>query len=117
VIDDDLVLKTRFRELRAEEERRAPHFRVQPVRRGVRLRPLSAVAAVLLVFVVTFVAIGVRARHTTFSDSDRAVVHAVGEWRPPTEFLLRTPGDEILTNTPPIPDHSGVLTTTRGLSQ
>lgn len=113
----DLELRNRFRELRADEESRAPRFGLRPFRREVRWRPLSALAAVLLVSFVTIIAIEIRARRSTFSDADRAVVQAVRVWQPPTEFLLRTPGDEILTTTPPIPDTSEMLTTTRGLWQ
>jgi ABC-type cobalt transport system substrate-binding protein len=110
-------LKRLFRELRSEEERGVPQFGRQPVRRAPAFRALPAVAAVVLLFLVVLVAVRVRVRHTTFSGSDRAVARAVAEWQPPTEFLLRTPGGEILTTTPAIPEVAGVLSTTKGVSQ
>ncbi len=103
MIDDEGDLRPRFQELRDEERRFAPRFRVAPPLRRLAPRRLitAAAALILLVLVVT---ISVRSRKTTFSASDRAAVRSIAAWHPPTDFLLRTPGSEILLTTPVIPD-------------
>ena len=103
--DDDL--RSRFHNLRELDESAAPRFRVPRSRAS---RPRFVVAAAMLVilsFVVTL--IGVRGRSVTFSESDRATVQSIASWQPPTRFLLRTPGNQILTTTPVIPDVHDVL--------
>ena len=101
-MDEERDLRARFQELRDEELRFAPPFRTPGRQRLAPRRLLAAAAAfVLLAFVV---AISVRSGRTTFSDSDRAAVKTVAAWHPPTEFLLHTPGSEILVTTPVIPD-------------
>ncbi|HEX9460790.1 MAG TPA: hypothetical protein VGA84_16695 [Thermoanaerobaculia bacterium] len=102
MIDDDGDFRARFEELRAEERRFAPRFRVARPRRLAPRRLVAAAAALILLVLV--VAISVRSRRTTFSASDRAAVRSIAAWHPPTEFLLRTPGSEILLTTPVIPD-------------
>lgn len=103
--DDDL--RSQFHRLRELDERAAPRFRAPRSRTS---RPRLAVAAALLVILASAVGlIGVRSRSVTFSDSDRATVQSVAAWQPPTRFLLRTPGNQILTTTPVIPDVHDVL--------
>ena len=100
MIDEDL--RARFQELRDEERRFAPRFGVpQRLRFGLRRLLATAAAMILLALLVV---ISMRSRRTTFSASDRAAVQTIAAWHPPTEFLLRTPGSEILLTTPVIPD-------------
>jgi hypothetical protein len=103
-MDDERDLQARFHELRNEELRLAPRFRLQRGRR-VAPRRLVATAAALILLVLVAV-ITVRSRRTTFSDSDHAAVRKLAAWHPPTDFLLQTPGSEILVRTPVIPDVS-----------
>jgi hypothetical protein len=107
VIDEESDLRERFAQLRAEERRGIPQFDAEPLgRKGhVTWRVIAATVALLLVVIMT---IRIRSHATTFSDSDRAVVRSVAEWHPPTDFLLRTPGREMLTTTPHIPDLKGI---------
>jgi hypothetical protein len=102
MIDDEGDFRARFEELRKEELRFAPRFRMARSRRLAPRRLIAAAAALILLVLV--VAISVRSRRTTFSASDRAAVRSIAAWHPPTEFLLRTPGSEILLTTPVIPD-------------
>jgi hypothetical protein len=105
VIDEDEVLRRRFAELRAEERVGMPRFNPRPARSsGVAWRVIAATAALLL----ALVAIVTWSRPTRFSGSDRAVIRSVAEWHAPTDFLLRTPGSEMLTTTPRIPDLKGI---------
>jgi len=102
VIDDERDLRERFQELREAERRFAPRFGVPRRRRLVPRRLLATAAAVILLAVV--VLISIRSRRTTFSASDRAAVQTIAAWHSPTDFLLQTPGSEILVSTPAIPD-------------
>ncbi|MEA2164272.1 MAG: hypothetical protein QOK37_2399 [Thermoanaerobaculia bacterium] len=100
-------LYKRFAQLRDEERRGVPPFAVPAQARKRRIAwPLIAAPAALLIIVILIVAI--RPRTTSFSDSDRAVARSVAAWHPPTDFLLRTPGSEMLTTTPRIPDLKGI---------
>jgi hypothetical protein len=101
--DDDL--RERFAQLRAEEGGAVPRFQVRMRTRHIAWRAIAATAALLLIAIV---AITVRPRSTKFSDTDRAAVRSVAAWHPPTDFLLRTPGSEMLTTTPRIPDLKGI---------
>ncbi|MEA2336892.1 MAG: hypothetical protein QOE82_899 [Thermoanaerobaculia bacterium] len=101
--DDDL--RQRFAQLRAEELGSVPRFQVKSRARHVAWRLIAATAALLLVAIIT---ITIRSRPTKFSDTDRAAVRSVAAWHPPTDFLLRTPGSEMLTTTPRIPDLKGI---------
>ena len=98
--DDDL--RRRFHQLRAEEARAIPRFRVAERRTPRRL--LLALSVSLLLMTIVLIVVPDRPSPTTFSAADRAVVESIGGWRPPTDFLLQTPGDEMLTSTPVIPE-------------
>ena len=118
MIEESSELRKRFEELRAEDGRWIPPF--HPVTSGPRfaLQRLIAVAAVFCLLLASLAAlITIRSRRTTFSDSDRLVVRSIAAWRPPTAFLLRTPGSEILMTTPALPDVAAVFESTKGASQ
>lgn len=102
MIDEERDLRERFQELREAERRLAPRFGVPRRRRLVPRRLLATASA--LIFLAIVVLIGVRSRRTTFSASDRAAVQTIAAWHSPTDFLLQTPGNEILVSTPAIPD-------------
>ena len=91
-------LHARFEELREEERASAPRFSVHPPRRISR-RPLLALAVLLLIVVAVFYP----RRPQPFTASDRAAARAIADWHAPTDFLLRTPGSELLDSTPSIP--------------
>jgi hypothetical protein len=116
--DDPMDLRRRFEELRSEESRRIPAFNPtprRPTRFPARAR-FAAAAALLLLFAVLAAVIAVRPDRTRFSESDRAFARSIAEWRPPTAFLLRTPGSEILATTPVILDPD-VLPTVKGAAR
>jgi hypothetical protein len=108
MIDDESELRERFAELRAGERNITPPFDPRLPTREYKLawRPLAAIAALLLLAIATTFTL--RSHPTDFSESDRASLRGVAEWRPPTDFLLRTPGNELLTTTPRIPDLKGI---------
>ena len=107
MIDDESELRRRFDRLLAEERIGVPTFSVprRQTKRSLNWR-LIAVPAALLLIVALFVI--TRSQPTAFSDSDRAAVRSVSAWHPPTDFLLRTPGSEMFTTTPRIPDLKGI---------
>jgi hypothetical protein len=107
VIDEESDLRERFAHLRAEERAGIPRFESEPRgrKRHVAWRMIAVTAALLLVVITTIL---VRSHPTQFSASDRAAVRSVADWHPPTDFLLRTPGSEMLTTTPHIPDLKGI---------
>lgn len=117
----DLDLRQRFEELREEEHRVVPPFRASR-----RLRPDSSarrwmpvtVAALLLIVSVS-VLFSMRSRRASFTSDDRIAAHAIADWRPPTEFLLRTPGSELLTSMPSIPDGAvrSLVQSSKGVSR
>ena len=81
-----------FHRLRDEDLRHVPSFRVvRPIRTW---RPLLA-AAVLIVVILGVVAVGHRRP---------PVAESIVTWKAPTDFLLRTPGSEILSAVPRIPE-------------
>jgi hypothetical protein len=117
-MDEESELRARFEELRAEDQRWMPRYRPGPSRRLFAPRRLLAVAAVSFLLVVALATlVTIRSRRTTFSDSDRVAVRSIAAWRPPTEFLLRTPGSEILTTTPAIPDVAALIESGKGASR
>lgn len=119
MMDDEGDLRRRFQELRAEEGCSVPAFNPVIVRQTHSLFPRLAapIAASLLLIAALITTIVVRSHHTTFSDADRVVVRSAANWRPPTDFLLRPPGSEILSGTPAIPDVAGILPLMKGPSR
>ena len=96
--DDDRALATAFAGLRREEEGRTPPF-AEVVRRGrarptpaaglLPIRPLGLAAVVALA--VLGVWLGVRVR-----EPRPAAMPSLSEWHSPTDFLLATPGRDLL---------------------
>jgi hypothetical protein len=119
-MSDDLDLRQRFQELRDEERRAIPAFAASAPRPRARVThwaPLAATAALLLI--LSTVVVTLRPRSVSFTTDDRVAARAVAQWHPQTDFLLRTPGSELLTSTPSIPDDStrSVAPSTKGVSQ
>ena len=100
-------LHERFAELRAEERRAVPRFGAMPRerRRRVAWRMIAAAATLLL---IAGISITIAPHPTKFSDADRAAARSVAAWQPPTDFLLHTPGSDMLASTPRIPDLKGI---------
>jgi hypothetical protein len=98
--DSDDTLRRRFAVLRREEEQQAPEFdRLWKARPGDRSRQTRwyAAAACALIAVLAFVLI----RSAQHRPGERAVA-SITEWKAPTDFLLETPGRELLSTVPEI---------------
>ena len=96
--EDDRDLATAFADLRREEEGQTPPFdevvrrgRTRPVRVSRFLLPRPVWLAAALALAALGVWLGVRAREPRHPD-----VPSLAEWRSPTDFLLATPGRDLL---------------------
>jgi hypothetical protein len=94
---NDSELRDAFHRLRDAEIARAPRFHVTSgaTRRLRFWRP--ALAAVVLLLIVIAVSVLPLRRHAP-------EVGSIVTWRAPTDVLLRTPGSELLSTVPRIPD-------------
>jgi len=111
---DDRDLKEYFAAVRREEEARVPAWRApRSARQGGRLKLAGRLAAAVAGLATTIAAVvwllpGV---HVAREGADRAREQAgvsITSWKPATDFLLETPGRELLQSVPAIGDGSGV---------
>jgi hypothetical protein len=106
-MSNDLDLRRRFEELRDEERQMAPHFAPSRRLESTAWRWTAiAVTALLLIVAVSLAVLSLRSRRVSFTSDDRLAARAIADWHPPTDFLLRTPGRELLSSTPSIPGHA-----------
>ncbi len=110
-MNDDRDLRDAFARLRESEMRSAPRFAVHEKRRR-RLVPRLAIAALLLVLTLAGAYV---ARRTQQRPVPPANV-TLSTWRAPTDFLLQTPGSELLDSTPRLESQAPVIHTTGGRS-
>jgi hypothetical protein len=101
---DENEIRQRFAQLREADRERAPGFAQiygrararRSSRANPRVRPLAIGAAAAVVIAAVWLANArsfSRSTHTT-------TIAAIGEWRAPTDVLLRTPGSELLGTMP-----------------
>lgn len=101
----DEQLQRRIADLRREDERRAPQFtslwrgRQRKPQRGIRR--LIAAAGAVIVLAGLF---GLRAVRP---GSENTTVASITEWKAPTDFLLETPGRDLLRTVPEIGGWNG----------
>jgi hypothetical protein len=101
---EDKDLRERFAALRREEEAQAPDFVVLTGRRQrqrvAKLIPISVCLAAILAAAIFLV------RPVLQKPVQKPVgaVASITEWKAPTDFLLETPGRELLRNVPAIGD-------------
>ena len=98
--DDDRDLRARFEQLREEDRTRVPAFRApQPGKAPQRwsVRPVAAAAAVILIALV--LAWPTRRPPAV---GRQGVDLSVVAWQSPTDFLLITPGSELLRTVPAV---------------
>jgi hypothetical protein len=109
--DREDSLRELFHTLRAEDEARAPSYERVLARRSPargRIGPLVGVAIALLL-------LGVWWQSSSPADRRPAAVarpaESLSHWRAPTDFLLRTPGQELLEEFPPFESSPPALPT------
>jgi len=114
----DEQLRELFSILRSEDDAQAPPFLAgpQPSRRPSRWRLASAsVFAATALAAFLWLRIEILPRPPAASRGSNASAVSITEWRPATDFLLNTPGREILRNAPvirlePYPHSTGSTT-------
>jgi hypothetical protein len=100
--DDDL--RRRFASLREQDERERPGYA------GVCARGLTRTKSAGWRALVGAVAVAALVLVAPFAGRDREPPPPLAEWRAPTDFLLETPGREVLTLAPSL--HRGLWTAT-----
>ena len=118
-MSDDLDLRQRFQDLRDEERRAIPAFaRSAPRPHTLARRWATLAAAAALLMIVSTAVLTLRPRSVSFTADDRVAATAIAQWHPQTDVLLRTPGSDLLTSTPSIPDDSSrsAAQSTKGVS-
>jgi|GEM_PF-478720 len=107
----DEQLRRRFAGLRQEDERRAPPFadlwRSRQRKPERRIRGVFATGAAAIVFAGLFWLWAVRPRPVT------PMVASITSWKAPTDFLLETPGRDLLRTVPEIGGWSGFTQASR----
>lgn len=98
---DDRDLRERFASLREEDRRHIPGYEhvLRNPRHDSPLR-IGAVAAGLLVTAVAAFLL-LSTRHLN-APSEGAAIQSIASWRAPTDFLLDTPGRDLLRKIPNI---------------
>lgn len=96
----DDMLRRRFAALRREEDQQAPEFaRLWQARAGTRRRQARRFAAVASLLVALLALLWIRSVQRRPDDK---TVASITEWKAPTDFLLVTPGSELLRTVPEI---------------
>jgi hypothetical protein len=89
-------LRDLFHRLRDEEH--APPFRSAAARPPLSKRRLRAALRYAVVIIVVVLGI------VAFHHRRPPVTESIVTWKAPTDFLLRTPGSELLSTVPQIPE-------------
>jgi hypothetical protein len=98
--DSDDMLRRRFAVLRREEERHAPEFAtLWKAQTGARRRKVRWVAASACALIALLALFWIRSAQRRPDDK---TVASITEWKAPTDFLLETPGRELLRAVPEI---------------
>ena len=98
--DSDDMLRRRFAVLRQEEERHAPEFAtLWKVRAGTRRRQARWFAATACALIALLAFLWMRSAQRR---AEEKTVASITEWKAPTDFLLETPGRELLRTVPEI---------------
>ncbi len=102
-MNDDPEIRQRFAALRDEESKRVPAF--EHVLRRTRSTPtlsLRAVAGSVCAVVVLAIVAALAVPQLRAPRPPDADVPSLAQWRAPTDFLLNTPGQELLQGFPRI---------------
>ena len=103
--DDDRELRAMFARLRRQDHAHVPPFRI-PAAHPVSLwaPPVKMAAAAAVVLVVVVLAVPDSGQR---GPPDQLVDPSDAAWHSPTDFLLLTPGRELLRTMPPIGSPQG----------
>jgi hypothetical protein len=96
--DDDRDLRDVFARLKEEDRARTPSFKVPIAKEAPRWGPVTRVAAAAALVLITLVL--ARPDRTPPSMASQVVDLGAATWESPTDFLLITPGRELLRSVP-----------------
>jgi hypothetical protein len=98
--DADRELRERFAQLKQEDRSRVPSFRKPSAREAMRWRPVARVAVAAGIVLIAVVL--ARPDRTPPTVARQIVDLGAAAWRSPTDFLLITPGSELLRSVPAV---------------
>jgi hypothetical protein len=103
--DDDRELRKVFAQLKREDRDRIPSFRTPTARGAPRWRPVARVAVAAAIVLIAVVL--ARPDRTPPTTARQVVDLGASTWRSPTDFLLITPGSELLRSVPAVGSPDG----------
>jgi hypothetical protein len=99
-VSSDDMLRRGFATLRREEDQHAPEFaRLWQAGTGARRRQTGWFVAIACALIALLAFLWIRSVQRR---SDDKTVASITEWKAPTDFLLETPGRELLRTVPQI---------------
>ena len=98
--DDDRELREVFQQLKEADRARTPSFRAPAMGAAPRRRPMVRVALAAAIVGITVVL--ARPDQTPRTAAHQFVDLGAAAWRSPTDFLLNTPGSELLRSMPAV---------------
>lgn len=99
MIDDDRELRELFSRLKREDRTRVPSYRTPVARVAPRWRPVARLAVAAAVVLIALVL----GRPDRTPNMARQLVDlGAATWEAPTDFLLITPGSELLRSIPTV---------------
>ena len=98
--DDDRELRELFSRLKREDRARVPSYRTPVARVAPRWRPAARLAVAAAIVLIALV-IG-RPDRTPPTMARQLVDLGAASWKSPTDFLLITPGSELLRSMPAV---------------
>jgi hypothetical protein len=100
-MNDDSHLRERFASLRQADAASAPSFeRVMGIARNRSNDAGWRIAIAACILVVAVAGVTLRVSHPPEAPTTRAPAPTLADWRAPTDFLLDTPGRELLHTVP-----------------
>ena len=111
-MSDDRDLREAFARLRDSERETIPPFRITPP--APHFTPRLAFAALVLIVVIAGALFVVRRTREPRAVPQTEVT--LSTWRAPTDFLLQTPGRELLSTTPRLQPQTPVINLSGGRS-
>ena len=98
--DDDRELRELFSRLKQEDRARVPSFRMPSAREAPRWGPMARVAVAAAIVLIALVLL--RPDRTPPTMTRQLVDLGTPGWQSPTDFLLITPGSELLRSVPAV---------------
>jgi len=99
---DDKVLRQAFDTLRRHDELRVPSFDGIVRRRAIPIRHRRIIRVAVSALTVLLAIAALEVWHPYGPRNQRSSAQFILAWRAPTDFLLHTPGSELMSDVPQI---------------